>query len=76
MTTTIEVNYDTYTEVLNGEGFVYSEDEIEYFFSLTQPTGRGFKIPPKNQVSSSADQKLWAKSTSPEPSFVSSNPEA
>jgi len=61
-TTPVEVNNTTYTLVLDGAGFVYSEMEVEYLFSATQPSGKGMTLNPRNQMRGMTGQKLWAKS--------------
>lgn len=61
-TTPIEVNDTTYTLVLDGAGFVYSSEEIEYLFSPTQPSTTGMKLNPRNQMRGMTGQKLWARS--------------
>ena len=59
----IEVNKTTWTEVLSGNGFVFSNFEIEYSFSDAAPTEDGFTISPGNQVTGTTGQTLWAKSS-------------
>lgn len=61
-TTPVEVNDTTYTLVLDGAGFVYSSEEIDYIFSDTEPSGTGMRINPRNQMRGMTGQKLWAKS--------------
>ena len=75
-TTEILLNNSTYTEVLDGEGFVYSAQELEYQFSPLQPTGRGFRIFARNQINGALGQKLWARAISFFGAYAYSNPEA
>jgi hypothetical protein len=61
-TTLVTVNSSTYTEVLDGAGFAYSESEIEYLFSATTPTGDGMNLSAREQITGAAGQVLWARS--------------
>lgn len=61
-TTTVEVNDSTYTLVLDGAGFLYSDQEIEYKDGPTQPTGKGNILNPRNQMYGMAGKKIWARS--------------
>jgi len=61
-TTLVTVNSTTYTQVLSGAGFVYSESEIEYLFSATTPTGDGMNLSARDEMRSATGQVLWAKS--------------
>ena len=71
----IEVNSSTYTQVLDGAGFVYSSHEIQYLFAETQPSGEGMTLPPKGQMDGIATQKLCAKSSGYDKVNVFASPE-
>ena len=60
-TTTVTINDTTWTEVLDGEGFVLCSAGVFYSFHATAPTG-SFFVEGKNQVNGISGQKLWAKS--------------
>lgn len=70
-TTEIEVNKSTWTLVLDGLGFVYSEDRIQYDFKATSPTTeRGILLPKCSQINGASGQKLWAKAVDQETTKV------
>lgn len=71
-TTTVSINDTTWTEVLNGEGFVICSASVIYSFHATAPTD-SFPVDGGNQVNGISGQKLWAKSLSGT-TGVSSNP--
>ena len=73
-TTTVAINDTTWTEVLDGAGFVICSAGALYSFHATAPTDQFF-IEGGNQVNGIAGQKLWAKSIGAT-AGVSSNPEA
>ena len=75
-TVKIPVSINTWTQVLDGGGFVYSSSEIEYNFSALSPIVDGFVVPPHYQVTGATGQILWAKSVGFYSAFVFSNTEA
>lgn len=62
----IKVNNTSYTKVLDVAGFCYSEDNIYYVFSSTQPANdkKGIMIEGCNQMGNLEGAILWAKSIS------------
>ena len=61
----IEINNTSYTQVLDGAGFVTSEVENKYAFTddATPPTDEdSFTRNPRDQVNGSNGKILWAKS--------------
>lgn len=73
-TTIVTINESTWTEVLDGAGFVICSAGAHYSFHATAPAA-SFFIEGGNQVNGIAGQKLWAKSIGGN-AGVSSNPEA
>ncbi|DAB41117.1 MAG TPA: hypothetical protein CFH81_02125 [Sulfurovum sp. UBA12169] len=61
-TSKIQIHDTTYTLILDGEGFAYAEQEVEYLFADIQPTGGGMVLSPRNQMNGTTGQKLWARS--------------
>ena len=73
----IEVNDTTLTQVLDGEGFCYSETEIGYFFGVdagAAETAGQITISPRNQLNGTDGQTLWAKCIGYKDAFVISTP--
>ncbi len=60
-TTTIAINNTTWTEVLDGGGFVICSAGAYYSFHATAPTD-SFFIGGGDQINGISGQKLWAKS--------------
>jgi hypothetical protein len=62
-TVSININSNSYTEVLTGSGFCYSHDEVQYLFSDTEPLGTvvGMTLPIRAQMNGNANQTLWGK---------------
>ncbi len=60
-TTTITIDETTWTEVLDGEGFVICAAGVHYSFHATAPTD-SFFVRGSGQVNGIFGQKLWAKS--------------
>ena len=60
-TTTIAINDTTWTEVLDGEGFVICQAGANYSFHDTAPTD-SFFVEGGHQVNGTTGEKLWAKS--------------
>lgn len=77
-TTNISVNTSTYTQVLSGAGFCYSEDEQEYIFAASQPasTVNGMNVSARSQITGTTGQILWSRCVGCDTSVVFSNPEA
>lgn len=73
-TSTIGINDTTWTEVLDGEGFVICSAGVLYSFHATAPTD-SFFVEGGSQVNGASGQILWAKSISAT-AGVSSNPSA
>lgn len=68
-TAQIELTTGTWTEVLNGEGFVVTETATRFLFADASPADDeiGFYIPERSQVSGDANSILWAKPTKESP---------
>ncbi len=60
-TTTIGINDTTWTQVLDGDGFVICAAGVYYSFHATAPTD-SFFIDGGDQVNGTTGQILWAKS--------------
>ncbi len=60
-TTTIGINDTTWTQVLDGEGFVICSAGAFYSFHATAPTDKFF-VEGGNQINGAVGQVLWAKS--------------
>jgi len=71
------INNETLTQVLDGEGFCYSENEIKYYFGADAATAEAagrILLDPKSQINGIAGKILWAKSARFETALVTSTP--
>lgn len=61
-TTSIQINDTTWTEVLDGEGFVVAPAHVQYSFNSTDAITDFFQVPKKEPVHGTDGQKLYARS--------------
>ncbi len=73
----IEINDTTLVQVLDGEGFCYSENEIGYFYGAdagAAETAGQITLSPRSQINGTSGQIIWAKCIGYKDALVISTP--